>query len=139
MKTSLFSQSLFALGLEEAISATAEAGYDAIELACSEPHFDHDRALDDPECVSQSIREAGLEVSALSLFSTFTDADTSSDQTEFARDFIRLAPLFRTRVVKLTPGPPASADATGDHWDHLRGALGGGWGASGACAGSSDR
>ena len=44
MRPSLFSQSLFALPLEAAIEVTAEIGFGAIELACSEPHFDAARA-----------------------------------------------------------------------------------------------
>ena len=45
MNVSLFSQSLFALPLYDAISATAMAGFHAIELACTAPHFELNVAL----------------------------------------------------------------------------------------------
>ncbi len=123
MNISLFSQSLFALDLEQAIDATAEAGYDAIELACCKPHFDLERAHGDPEGVARHIKQAGLSVSALSTFNTLTDPDTLENEIEAAETFIRLAPMFRTQIVKLTPGPPGSAEATPRHWRCLKEAL----------------
>ena len=36
---------------------------------------------------------------------------------------MRLAPLFRTDLLKLTPGPPGSARATPEHWATLETAL----------------
>ena len=123
MHVSLFSQSLFALDLERAIDVTAEAGYDAIELACCKPHFDLERAHCDPDSVARRIERAGLEVSALSAFNTFTDPDTLEADLEAAETFIRLAPMFRTRIIKLTPGPPGSAQATSAHWRCLEHAL----------------
>jgi protein FrlC len=123
MHVSLFSQSLFALDLERAIDVTAEAGYDAIELACCKPHFDLERAHGDPDSVARRIERAGLEVSALSAFNTFTDPDTLEADLEAAETFIRLAPMFRTRIIKLTPGPPGSAQATSAHWRCLEHAL----------------
>ena len=62
-------------------------------------------------------------MSALSLFSNFTDPMCFEEQVESAETFIRLAPKFKTRVVKLTPGPPGSAEATADHWKCLEGAI----------------
>jgi protein FrlC len=123
MKTSLFSQSLFALNLEKAIAGTAALGYDAIELACCRPHFDLETARRAPEAIARRIEEAGLAVSALSGFNTFSDPDTLGDELAAAETFIRLAPLFRTRTVKLTPGPPSAAEATSAHWRCLEEAL----------------
>lgn len=123
MHISLFSQSLFALDLERAIDATAAAGYDAIELACCKPHFDLERARRDPERVARRIEQAGLEVSALSAFNTLTEPDTLEEELEAAETFIRLAPLFKTQIVKLTPGPPGSTEATPAHWRCLKRAL----------------
>ena len=113
-RISIFSQSLFALPLSEAIETTARIGFPAIELACVKPHFD--MSIDDPDRVAGHIRETGLEVSALSLFNNFTDEAHLDEQIQKAESYIRLAPLFQAKVLKMTPGPPGSADATEDHW-----------------------
>jgi len=116
MKVSLFSQSLFALTLMEAIETTARIGFPAMELACAKPHFDMETALQDANGVAEHVRKAGLKVSALSLFNNFTDGARLADQVEQAKVYIRLAPLFNTEVVKMTPGPPGSAEASEEHW-----------------------
>jgi len=123
MKASLFSQSLFALDLSQAIATTAEIGFPAIELACTAPHFDLNTARKEPERIADQIQQAGLTVSALSLFNTFTDPDRLDEQIETAMTYIRLAPLFKTKVLKLTPGPPGSAEASEAHWRCLANAL----------------
>ena len=109
---SLFSQSLFALDLERAIEGTAALGFDAIELACHTPHFDLETARRAPERVARYVERAGLAVSALSGFNTFTAPHILADEIAAAETLIRLAPLFRTEIVKLTPGTPGSAEAT---------------------------
>ena len=119
----LFSQSLFALALERAIEGTAELGYDAIELACHKSHFDLGTARHYPERVARQIERAGLSVSALSTFNTFTDPDTLGDELAAVETFIRLAPMFGTTTVKLIPGPPSSTVATPAHWRCLEDAL----------------
>jgi sugar phosphate isomerase/epimerase len=116
METSLFSQSLYALPLMEAIEATARIGFPAIELACGGPHFGTKIAIENPESVAEHVRKTGLEVSALSLFNNFTDATRLDAQVEEARMYIGLASLFGTDILKMTPGPPASADALKEHW-----------------------
>lgn len=116
MKISLFSQSLFALPLFEAIEATAGLGLTAIELACRSPHFDLDRARHDPAGVANQILDNGLQVSALSLYNCLTDRSVLDDQIETATTYIRLAPLFGTSIVKMTPGPPGSVAAGEEHW-----------------------
>jgi len=123
MKISLFSQSLFALDLDEAIAAAAELGFDAIELACCRPHFDLETARRRPEDIARRIKGAGLAVSALSGFNGFTDPESLSEELAAAETFIGLAPLFETKTVKLTPGPPSSADASAAHWRCLGKAL----------------
>ncbi|MCL5269416.1 MAG: sugar phosphate isomerase/epimerase [bacterium] len=123
MKVSLFSQSLFALPLAEAIQATADAGFEAIELACASPHLNYETAIGHPEEVATEIRRAGLAVSALSLFNNFTDGAQLQQQVEMAATFIALAPLFQTRIIKLTPGPPDSFHGEEEHWRHLAEAI----------------
>ncbi|MBL7200249.1 MAG: sugar phosphate isomerase/epimerase [Anaerolineae bacterium] len=122
-RISLFSQSLFALDLLEAIEATAALGFDAIELACCKPHFDLEMARRDPERVLRAIERSGLAVSALSTFSSYTDPRTVDDELAAAETFIRLAPTFGTQTVKVNPGPPGSALATPAHWRCLERAL----------------
>lgn len=122
-KIALFSQSLFALPLDEAITAAAETGYRAIELACGAPHFELDTAQKRAEEVQATVAGAGLQVSALSLFSNFTEAEGRDAQLAAAETYIELAPLFETGVVKLNPGTPVSAVATQTHWDRLEDAL----------------
>ena len=123
-KLSLFSQSLFAMDLLSAIPATAEAGFSAIELACLEPHFSLKSAKEEPEKIAGKIRDANLKVAALSLFNCFTDEDSLDDQIDSAVTYIRLAPMFETKIIKLTPGGPSSADADEQHWRRLKKALG---------------
>ncbi len=119
MKISLFSQSLFAFDLSKAIAITAKIGFPAIELACTSPHFNLKIARREPERIADQIQQAGLEVSALSLFNIFTDPSCLEEQIETAITYIRLAPLFKTKLLKLTPGPPSSAEANEGHWQSL--------------------
>ena len=123
MKISLFSQSLFSLPLMDAIKATARIGFSAIELACAKPHFDLEMAFKEPERVAEQVHKSGLKVSALSLFNNFTDRTRLNEQVEVAETYICLASLFQTKIIKLTPGPPGSADATEVHWRCLETAL----------------
>jgi sugar phosphate isomerase/epimerase len=125
---SLFSQSLFALDLQGAIEATAAAGYAAIELACCKPHLDLAAARDPnsdlvPRTVAQ-IQSVGLVVSALSGFCTLTEPRVLEQELAVVATLVRLAPLFGTDLIKLTPGPPGAAAATPEHWRCLEQALG---------------
>jgi sugar phosphate isomerase/epimerase len=119
----LFSQSLFALDLETAIDVTAASGYDAIELACCKPHFDLETARTRASSIARRIERTGLAVSALSGSNCFTDPQRLDQELAAVERFIRLAPLFRTSIVKLTPGPPGSATAMATHWRCLERAL----------------
>lgn len=123
MRPSLFSQSLFALPLEEAIGAAARLGFSTIEIACTPPHFDIDTAHNRGHEVAQHVRDAGLEVSALSLFSQLTDPAIFDEQVDASETFIRLAPVFGAKVVKCTPGKPGSAECEEEHWNLLSHAL----------------
>lgn len=123
MQVSLFAQSLLAFSFDRAVGTAAEIGFPAVELACVKPHFDLDWARRRPETAAERIRHAGLTVSALSLFNSFTVRESLDTQISDAEVFVRLAPLFGTRVVKLTPGPPSSAEAGQEHWRCLEDAL----------------
>jgi len=123
MKVSLFSQSLFALNLSEAIVRTADLGFPAMELACTTPHFDLKTACKEPQRIAEEVQKAGLTISALSLFNTFTDPRALEEEVDATKTYIRLAPLFKTKVLKLTPGPPGSAAASEKHWQCFADAL----------------
>lgn len=123
MRVSLFSQCLLGLNLEEALRGTADAGYTAIEFACREPHVSLDEFRKEPSAYAGLIEAAGLTVAVLSLYNEFTDPARLDDQINAAATFIRSAPVFRAKTVKLTPGPPASADATDEHWRCLERAM----------------
>ena len=123
MKISLCSQSYFTLNLEDAIVAVGEAGYDAIELACTPPHFDVVQAKTRADETIDRIRNAGLAVSALSIFNTFTDPALLDKNVAETLAYIRLAPRFSTRIVRLIPGQPASAKAEKRHWGCLEEAI----------------
>ena len=125
MKTSVFSTSLTALGLKEAIKVAADVGYDAIEAGCFAPHLTLELAETRGDEVRAWLREAGLAVSALSLVVEYT----AEDQAEWRANvdetcrFIRLCEMFGTAIVKTMPGPPASAEASPKHWDRYRRAM----------------
>ena len=125
MKTSLFSTSLTALSLEDAIRVAAEVGYDAIELGCFEPHLSLPKAKAQNQQVRQWLLDANLPVSALSLAVEYTSIDEAAwranvDETV---DFIHLCRAFDTALIKTMPGRPGSAQAGAKHWDQYRRAM----------------
>ena len=123
MKASLSSQSLSAFNLPKAIITTAKIGFPAIELACTSRHFDLKTARKEPKYVAGQIHQAGLITSVLSLSNIFTDSTLLDKEIEAAATYIHLAPLFKTELVKITPGPPSSAESTEKHWQCLVNAL----------------
>jgi protein FrlC len=125
VETSLFSTSLTALGLREAIQATAEAGYDAIELGCFAPHLTLEVAETRGVEVREWLAEANLPVSALSLTVEYTAEDeaTWAANVDETLRFIRLCQAFGTRLVKTMPGRPGSAQATDGHRRQYRWAM----------------
>ena len=125
MKTSIFSTSLAALDLREAIKVTAEAGYDAMEIMCASPHLTRAMAEAHGDEVCSWLRGQGLRVSALSLSVEYTSKDEAvwRANVEDTCFFIRLCARFDTRIVKTMPGRPGSAQADEGHWDRYRRAM----------------
>ncbi|MEW6360059.1 MAG: sugar phosphate isomerase/epimerase [Planctomycetota bacterium] len=125
MKTSIFSTSLTALDLREAIRTTADLGYDAIELGCFPPHLTLETAETRTNDVRTWLREARLPVSALSLTVEYTSQDEATwrANVDETRRFIRLCGTFGTRLIKTMPGTPGSARATQKHWDRFHRAM----------------
>ena len=125
MKISIFSTSLIALSLRDAIYATAEAGYDAIELGCFEPHLSLARAEERTSEVCGWLSDAGIPVSALSLTVEYTSQDAAQWRANVDETlaFVRLCGTFGTDLIKTMPGRPSSAQATAGHWDQYRRAM----------------
>lgn len=123
MTASLFSETLAALPVDEAVAAAARLGYPAIELLCAPPHLDHERACRDAASVAARIRDAGLAVSVLSLHNSFTEPALVAEQLGIVRTFAELAPAFGTAVLQLDPGRPAAPDAGPAQWQCLARAL----------------
>ena len=125
MRTSVFSTSLTALPLEEAIRVAAEVGYDAIELGCFAPHLTLAMAEERGDEVRAWLKQADLPISALSLVVSYTDEDERvwGDNVDVTRRFIRHCEEFNTRLIKLMPGEPGSAQATEEHWNRYRRAM----------------
>ena len=125
MQTSIFSTSLTALDLRDAIHVAAEVGYDAMEVGCFAPHLTLETAEARGDEICAWLREADLPVSALSLSVNYTAEDDEvwrANVDETCR-FIRLCEKFRTRIVKIMPGVPGSAQATEKHWCRFRRAM----------------
>ena len=124
MKTSLFTQSLWAVSLEEAIEITGKIGFDGIELACVKPHLTLEMAQRDASRLLRQIKNNNLKVSALSLFTQFTSRETWRGELESAIGFIKCAPDFETDTIKITPGAPSSLEAMDTHWEMLHEVVG---------------
>lgn len=122
-KISLCSQSLFPIPLEDAVPAAKNAGYSALELACFGPHRSAIIERNTAGKIVRKILDSGLKVSALSLTNDFTHPNTLEKQLEEARGFIGMAGVFQTRVIRVTPGPPGSAEASEGNWRCLEKAL----------------
>ncbi len=122
-KISLFSQSLWAVDLREAIKIAGEVGYEAIEIACREPHMTLQMAKEQHREIMKWVKRAGLEVSALSLFTNFTDPDQREYSIDSTCEFISLAKYFNTDIVKIMPGGPSSLEATDEDFANFKEAI----------------
>ena len=125
MKTSIFSTSLTAFGLREAIEVAANVGYDAIELGCFAPHLTLDVARSRRRDVCRWLAHAGIAVSALSLtveYTAYDDAVWRANVDETV-EFVRACRDFGTDRVKTMPGRPGSAEAAAEHWNRYRRAM----------------
>ena len=119
MRTSIFTQSLFAVDLEKAIEMAGEIGFDGIEIACREPHLTFQRAQRDWQRLLSLITRAGLSVSALSMYTNFTESIIAEKSCSTLMGFIDVAHAFETDTIKITPGPPGSQQATVGHWETI--------------------
>ena len=125
MRTSIFTTSLTALDLRNAVRVAAEVGYDTIEMGCFAPHLTLEMAESRGDEVRAWLSEADLPVSALSLTASYTaeDDDVWRANVDETCRFIRLCKEFGTRIIKTMPGGPGSAQATERHWRRFQRAM----------------
>jgi sugar phosphate isomerase/epimerase len=125
VKTSVFSTSLTALGLRDAISTAASAGFDAIEVGCFSPHLTLDVAEERTGEVHGWLEAADLAVSALSLSTGYTDERDAAWQRSVDETlrYLRLCGRFGATVLKTMPGTPSSREATERQWGRFRRAM----------------
>jgi sugar phosphate isomerase/epimerase len=116
MKIGIFSQSFSSIGLEEAIDGAAAIGFDGIELAALPSHLPLERAVRAGAEIARRIADAGLSVSAISLYTNFTEDPKRAESVAETLGFVDLAHVFDTRTIKITPGPPGSAEAADAHY-----------------------
>lgn len=125
MRTSIFSTSLTAFPLDEAVRVAAEVGYEAIELGCFPPHLTPDLPEARLKEVRKGMDKAGIAASALSLIVSYTSEDEAAwrKNVDETIHFLRMCEILGARVVKTMPGPPGSAKAHEGHWDRFRRAM----------------
>ena len=114
MKTSVFSQGLTALGLQDAIATAGAAGFDAIELGCFSPHLTLDVAEGQTDRVRGWLEAAGIGASALSLATGYTDEEDADWQrcVDETLRYLRLCGRFGATVLKTMPGTPSRSQVS---------------------------
>jgi len=115
-KISLATQSLWDRPLEEAIEVAARTGYDGVEIVCHDPFLPLPELWKRRDSVPRRLRKLQLEVASLTIITHFTNPETVSHNTGFLNAVIDLAAPYGTRLVKMSPGPPVSAEASPEQW-----------------------
>jgi len=123
MLVAVSSQSMFGLGLYEAIRMASRVGFDGIELLCATPHFGLDRAMRDFEAVEEALERARLRLVALTVPTNLTDPFTLKEELEAAQEFIKVARRVGTDCVVVNAGRPTSLRAMHDRWETCVAAL----------------
>lgn len=115
-KISLATQSLWDRSFEEAAETAARVGYDALEIVCHDPFLPLPELWKRRKSAPRRLRDLGLEVASLTIITHFTNPDTISHNTGFLNAIVDLAEPYGTDLVKMSPGPPLSADASPEQW-----------------------
>ena len=118
-RVSVSSASLLRLERSQAIQFACDAGFEAIELACQEPHLTLETARRDRTLVQLELRMQFLKLASFSLGTRFTSRDAANYSSNALMEFINIAHTYGTSVITLTTGPPTSAEATFEHWETL--------------------
>lgn len=117
MLVAVSSQSMFSLGLFEAIRLASRLGFDGIELTCAAPHFGLHRATHDFDAVKQALEAARLTLVSLTVPTNLTDPFTLAEELDYAQEFIKVARRVGTTWVVVNAGRPTSLRAISDRWE----------------------
>lgn len=112
----LATQSLWDRTLEDAIEVAARVGYDSVEIVCHDPFLPLPELWKRRDSAPRKIRELDLDVVSLTIITDFTNPDTISRNMSFLNAIVNLAEPYGTNLVKMSPGPPVSAEATPEQW-----------------------
>ena len=115
-KIALATQSLWDRSLEQAIEVAAAVGYDGVEIVCHPPFlpFDQLRCLSDS--IPRRLESLRLGVASLTVVTDFVTSGTMRENVRFLNAIAELAGAYGTDLVKMSPGPPAAADASPEQW-----------------------
>ena len=115
-KISLATQSLWDRSLEEAVTLAARVGYDGVEIVCHDPILPLPELRRLRDSLPAKLRALHLEVPSLTIVTHFTSPNTISHNMSFLNAVVDLAEPYGTRLVKMSPGPPVSSEATPEQW-----------------------
>ena len=114
MKTCLFSTILKDLPIEEAISKSAEIGYEGIEIRTMS-HLPEDTSINRVRELSRMIEEAGLKVANVYInlggYSRLTDSECS-ERFDTVLRYLDMAAELGSPLIKDNPGGPSPGKAS---------------------------
>ncbi len=119
LKIAAATQSLWDYSLMEGVDIIAECGFDGIEIVVLEPWLPLAEIESQRTELADRIRQRGLEVVSLTTITNFTDSDKAADNTAYVKSLIDLSEVLGTNIIKIAPGPPASAQAGQKLWDAI--------------------
>lgn len=119
MKIAAFSGSLIDYSIHEAMSITAELGFDGIEIACREPHLSSEASLPRVREMKALADGHGLEIPALAgymgHFSTSGDAECAGAYDQFM-GLLERAVMFEAGMIRIFQGGPNAFLAEDYHY-----------------------
>ncbi|PCL92060.1 sugar phosphate isomerase/epimerase family protein [Paenibacillus lautus] len=119
MKIAAFSGSLIDYSIHEAMSITAELGFDGIEIACREPHLSPEASLPRVREMKALADGHGLEIPALAgymgHFSTSGDAECAGAYDQFM-GLLERAVMLEAGMIRIFQGGPNAFLAEDYHY-----------------------
>lgn len=119
MKIAAFSGSLIDYSIHEAMSITAELGFDGIEIACREPHLSPEASLPRVREMKALADGHGLEIPALAgymgHFSTSGDAECAGAYDQFM-GLLEPAVMLEAGMIRIFQGGPNAFLAEDYHY-----------------------
>jgi len=119
MKTSLFTLVLLNHSIEDAIRLTAEIGYEGIEFRGAEPHLPPSTPIEKVHELRKLVEDSGLQTSIIASYTGGYTSKTDGERLATLDDLKRhleFARILGTDLVRHSPGSPASAIASEEHW-----------------------